>query len=89
MAKHILRIVFSKDELNSLPQDTFQQNQAVFGYVPVNPLSSLWTPGTSIIRESQDWNKDRNFKQRLVPFSVLADSYLNSKDSLNIFIEGR
>lgn len=89
MARHILRIVFSKEELNSLPQDNFQQNQAVFGSVPVNPLSSLWTPGTSIIRESQDWNKDRNFKQRPVPFSVLADSYLNQQNSLNIYIEGR
>lgn len=90
MARHILRIVFSKEELNALPQDTFLQNQAVFGYVPVNPLSNLWyQPGTAIIQQSKDWNKDRNFKNRQIPFSLLEDSYLNKDNSLAIYIEGR
>lgn len=88
MAKHILRIVYSAQELNNLPDGVFQENQAVLRSVPFNPLSNLWKPGTSIIKESADFNKDRNFKQRIRPFSVLTDSYLNDKNSLNIYIEG-
>ena len=89
MAKHILRIIWGADELQALPDnDVFRQNQVVLGAVPANPLPQLWTPGTSIVRQSKDWNKDYNWKYRQKPFSVLVDSFLNSKDSLNIYIEG-
>jgi hypothetical protein len=89
MARHILKIIFRPDELQALPDnDVFRQNQIVIGTVPANPLPSLWTPGTSIIRQSKDWNKDYNWKYRSRPFSVLMDTFLNSKDSLNIYIEG-
>lgn len=89
MAKHILRIVFGADETAALPDnDVFRQNQVVLGSVPANPLPSLWGPGTSIVRQSKDWNTDYNWKYRQRPFKVLVDSFLNSKDSLSIYIEG-
>jgi len=88
MAKHILRIVYSPEELNNLPDGVFQENQAVLQSMPFNPLPNLWKPGTSIINESTDYNKNRNFKQRIRPFSILTASYLNDKNSLNIYIEG-
>lgn len=88
MPRHILRIIYSKAELDALPDTTFGANQEVYSAIPFNPLPDLWKPGTAIGKQSDDYNRERNFRGRAVPFSIAIDSYLNDKNSLKIFIEG-
>lgn len=89
MAKHILRIVYSREELNSLPDDNFQQNQAIFRAAPFNPLPELALK--DVINQFSNYNRPARFKTTSLPFSLLqfSGTSADGKNSLNIYVEGR
>ena len=87
MARHILEIVYSPEEIKALGDNTFIANQDIARNAPSFPLPRIGFSPNSRIDQFQDTSRDFGVTTKKCPFRILMYSSATSdgKNTLNIY----
>lgn len=85
MARHILEIVYSPEEIKALGDDTFLVNQAIYKNAPVFPLPNLGLSPNSTINQYQDTSRNFGVATKKCPFKIqmYSSATTNGKDTFD------
>ena len=87
MAKHVLEIIYTPEEISSLGDTNFLRNQAIAKNAPFNPLPQLGLSPNSTINQFKDTSRDFGLNTKICPFKILmySSATANGKDTFNIY----
>jgi len=87
MARHVLEIVYTPQEIQALGDNNFMVNQAIARNAPAFPLPRIGFSPDSRIDQFQDTSRNFGIIGKRCPFKILmySSATSNGRDTLNIY----